>query len=131
MITTDAETCEQRGLKTYRVLDAMLEGFNQIPSIVARTELSYRTVNALVYALEKQGRVVAQDYDAQRCNQIFTVLQYEASTASSRSKLASRTKRSFDALHPASVHTTIKVQNNFKLLHQAFFFRTAAAMSMA
>ena len=125
MITTDAKTCEQRGMKTYQVLDAILDGFTRIPSIVARTQLSYRTVNALVYALEKQGRVIAQDYDDQRCNQVLTVLRYEATTASSR------TKRSFDAQHPASVHASIKIQNNFSVLQQAFFFRPTASMSVA
>lgn len=127
MSQTDADTCEQRGLKTYQVLDAILEGFTRIPSIVARTQLSYRTVNALVYALEKQGRVMAQDYDEQRCNQVFTVLRYQAATASSRT----RTKRSFDAQHPASVHASIKIQNNFSVLQQAFFFRPSAPMSVA
>jgi len=125
MTKIDAETCEQRGLKTYQVLDAMLEGFDRIPSIVARTGLGYRTVNALVYALEKQGRVIAKDYDEQRCNQVFSVLRYEAATATSR------TKRRFDAQHPASVHASIKIQNNFNMLQQAFFFRPTASMSMA
>lgn len=127
MSNNDADTCEQRGLKTYRVLDAMLEGFDRIPSIVARTGLTYRTVNALVYALEKQGRVIAKDYDEQRCNQVFIVLRYQAATASSR------TKRSFDAQHPAAVHASLKLQNNFNLLQQAFFFRpsTSTSMSMA
>lgn len=125
MSKIDANTCEQHGLKTYQVLDAMLEGFTRIPLIVTRTQLGYRTVNALIYALEKQGRVIAQDYDDQRCDQVFSVLQYEAATASSR------TKRRFDAQHPASVHASIKVQNNFNVLQQAFFFRPSVTMSVA
>lgn len=73
---------------TYQVLDAIraITSHQENAStglkanmayIVATTGLSGRTVNALVYALEKQHRVVAHSYDVARRHQIFTILRYE------------------------------------------------------
>lgn len=116
MNTTIPGTCEQRGLKTYKVLDAMLAGVQNLPALTVATKLPYRTINALVYALEKQGRVVAKDYDEQRCNQVFNVIRYEAAPS------APKNKSRMNAKHPANIHATRKVQSSFNLLQQAFFF---------
>ena len=71
---------------TYLVLDAIRAAAQQdatttrkanMAYLVAATGLSGRTVNALVYALEKQERVVAHTYEVPRREQIFTVLRYE------------------------------------------------------
>jgi hypothetical protein len=125
MNTTAPETCEQRGLKTYQVLDAMLDGFQNLPALAAATGLPYRTINALVYALEKQGRVVAQNYDKQRCDQVFDVIQYEAAPS------APKNKSRMNAKHPANIHATLKVQGSFHLLQQAFFFPKSPAAATA
>jgi hypothetical protein len=125
MNTNTPGACEQRGLKTYQVLDAMLDGFQNLPALTAKTGLSYRTINALVYALEKQGRVVAQNYDARRCNQVFDVIQYEAAPT------APKNKRRIDAKHPASLHASLKIQSSFNLLQQAFFFPKSPAAATA
>ena len=115
MKTNTKGNCEQRGQKTYKVLDAMLDGVQNLPALSAETGLPYRTINALVYALEKQGRVVAQNYDARRCDQVFDVIQYGAAPT------APKNKHRVDAKHPANVHATLKIQSSFNLLQQAFF----------
>ncbi len=43
-------------------------------AIAEQTAVPYRTVNAVVYALERQHRVRADDYDKARCEQCFTVI---------------------------------------------------------
>jgi hypothetical protein len=72
------------GSKTAQVLDAIQFGHRTLKAISNATEISYRTVNALLYALEKQDRVIADDYEKERRNQVFEVLQYEAPTARGR-----------------------------------------------
>jgi len=70
---------------TYQVLDAIRAATSQAAAgqvanmayLVATTGLCGRTVNALVYALEKQHRVVAHSYEVPRREQIFSVLRYE------------------------------------------------------
>lgn len=121
MQTSNTCTWPQPGAKTYSVLDAILQGSTRLPLIAQATGLSYRTVNALVYALEKQGRVVAQNYEVQRCEQELTVLRYNAYPSSNR--------QSTQRAHPARVlaeqaRVRDKQKNvaNFQALHQAFFF---------
>ena len=73
---------------TYQVLDAIRAATTHqdvassdrkanMSYLVTTTGLCGRTVNALVYALEKQGRVVAHSYEVPRREQVFTVLRYE------------------------------------------------------
>jgi predicted transcriptional regulator len=123
MQTTEAKTCEQRGLKTYQVLDAMLAGATCIPEIVQQTGLAYRTVNALVYALEKQGRVEAHDYAARRCAQKFEVLHYDA--------FPSKQKPRINLAHPACVFAQKRVQDGIQVLNQAMFFRPVTTQASA
>ena len=76
---------KQQKSPTYQVLDAIRAATSQaalgqvanISYLVATTGLCGRTVNALVYALEKQHRVVAHSYEVPRRQQIFSVLRYE------------------------------------------------------
>jgi hypothetical protein len=73
-----ASQAEPATLPTYRVLSAIAAGANRIPLIVAATGLKTRTVNALIYSLEWQGRLVAADYTVQRGQQEFSILRYAA-----------------------------------------------------
>ena len=121
MQTTEVRTCEQRGVKTYQVLDALVGGATSIPLIVQATGLTYRTVNALVYALEKQSRVMALSYDKQRCNQEFVVLRYEAKQHRHKSRIYTE--------HPATLHAAKKAKkalDSIQRLQKAFFFNHAA-----
>ena len=76
---------KQQKSPTYQVLDAIRAATSQaalgqvanMSYLVATTGLCGRTVNALVYALEKQHRVVAHSYEVPRRQQIFSVLRYE------------------------------------------------------
>jgi hypothetical protein len=123
MQTTDMQTCEQRGLKTYQVLDAILAGAGCIPEIVEKTGLAYRTVNALVYALEKQGRVEAHDYEARRCHQNFKVLRYEVFPPSKKPRTSHP--------NPVRVIARQRFQDSFQVLSQAMFFRPVPSQASA
>lgn len=49
-----------------------------LDQIADATSINRRCVNALIYALEIQQRILADDYDLPRCDQKFTVLRAQA-----------------------------------------------------
>ena len=108
---------------TYLVLDAILAAHQQgicatISAIAEATALAPRSISALIYALEKQHRVVAADYLPVRSQQQFSVIQYERNTCKGRSS---------SRVHPAHLQTLrqtpVEKQNAeaFHHLHLAFF----------
>jgi DNA-binding HxlR family transcriptional regulator len=64
--------------KTYQILNSILAGNRTLTAVANATGLHRRCVNSLVYALEKQGRVAANDYADERGKLEFSVTRYEA-----------------------------------------------------
>ncbi len=112
-------------LPTYRVLDAIAAGFNRLPLIVEVTGLKTRTVNALVYSLEWQGRLVAADYEVRRGEQKFSILRYEADRT--RGKLNEHPNPLVKVRANAKTELTERAkkaaQCNFTALYEAFSAR--------
>lgn len=73
--------------KTTQILEAISGGNKTISAISARTGIHKRAVNAFVYSLEKQGRVLAQSYDVVRAEQSFQVVNREADPTKGRSRV--------------------------------------------
>lgn len=62
------------GSTTQLIIRAIQNGANTLAAIANMTGIEYRKVNAYVYALECQERVLANDYDLKRGEQVFTVI---------------------------------------------------------
>ena len=60
--------------KTQAVLNSISQGNETLAAIGTDTGLSTRCISGLIYALERQGRVIADDYQKQRSEQHFTIL---------------------------------------------------------
>lgn len=73
--------------KTTQILEAISNGSKTISAISQRTGIHKRAVNAFVYSLEKQGRVLAQSYDVVRAEQSFQVIKREANPTKGRSRV--------------------------------------------
>jgi hypothetical protein len=65
---------QERGAYTRSVIDAILNGCSTLRQIADATGISYRSVNAIVDSLERQNRVLADDYKLRRGEQQFRVL---------------------------------------------------------
>lgn len=83
------------GSTTQAVVEAIQSGANTLSLISQATGVEYRKVNAYVYALECQERVIANNYDLKRCDQTFTVIHADRRPAT---KEAQGTRR----IHPTA-----------------------------
>lgn len=63
------------GDATRQVVEAIQHGCPTLRLIAERTRIDYRSVNAIVHSLERQGRVAADDYDERRGMQQFRVVR--------------------------------------------------------
>lgn len=75
--TTSRKGTGPWGSTTQLIIGAIQNGANTLGAIAQVTGIEYRKVNAYVYALECQERVVAKDYVCKRGEQVFTVLRAE------------------------------------------------------
>lgn len=73
--------------KTTQILEAIANGNKTITAISERTGINKRAVNAFIYSLEKQGRVLATSYDVIRAEQAFLVIHKEADPTKGRPRV--------------------------------------------
>ena len=77
MQTEAAEPINERkwGGATLAVIEAIQNNCTTLRDIANYTGIEYRQVNSTVTSLEKQQRVIADDYNVKRCDQRFTVVR--------------------------------------------------------
>lgn len=81
------ETTAHIPAKTTQILEAISNGNKTITAISERTGINKRAVNAFIYSLEKQGRVLAASYDVIRAEQTFQVIHKDADPTKGRSRV--------------------------------------------
>lgn len=101
---------------TYRVLDALVAGTKTLTELSEATQINRRAVNAIIYSLECQSRVVAASYSVPRCEQRFAVLKYDSDTRKGHDRVHP-TKRLNSPVKPAP-YAIPKMTNG---LEQVFF----------
>lgn len=84
--TTSRKGTGPWGSTTQLIITAIQNGANTLAAIANVTGVEYRKVNAYVYALECQERVIAEDYHCKRGEQVFTVLRAERRTGDDRAR---------------------------------------------
>ena len=73
--TGDGVRRRKWGDGTRQVVESIRQGCTTLRQIAERTRIEYRSVNAIVHSLERQGRVAADDYDVRRGLQQFRVVR--------------------------------------------------------
>ncbi|MFT3800685.1 MAG: hypothetical protein QM766_05635 [Burkholderiaceae bacterium] len=66
------------------IVEAIQHGCTTLRQIAERTRIDYRSVNAIIHSLERQGRVSAEDYDIRRGLQQFRVVRADRVPVSER-----------------------------------------------
>lgn len=128
------DTATESSTKTDQILDAISSGKKTITEIAEHTGIKRRSVNAFVYSLEKQNRVLADSYDVVRGEQQFSIISKKADPTKGRPRIHpyQRLQRALPAgcKNTRSTPISLTVEPTPNLLHHAFFCMVAMPTGM-